>query len=79
MYIRAVNSVSNAKACQPIKPVNFGEKTGKQDVSIIPETPAEDTFVPPETLEKKYNMACLLAAYYKTQYEALSKQGCCNA
>ena len=52
----------------------------------------EDTFVPspkndidaligqdPSLLAKKYEVACHVAAYYKTQYENLAKQGCCFA
>ncbi len=33
----------------------------------------------PDLIEKKYDLACRLAAYYKNQYEKLSQNGCCVA
>ncbi len=40
-----------------------------------------DSFVNSDSsvLEKKYNLACQVAAYYKTQYENLLKNGECIA
>ncbi len=80
MNIKAINSVLPAKTCQPIKEVSFARNAEKPEQPLA-ETPDTDTFTPsePGTLEQKYDMACLLAAYYKTQYEALAKQGNCNA
>lgn len=80
MNIKAINSVFSPKSCQPIKPVSFARNAEKPELPLA-ETPDTDTFTPsePGTAEQKYNMACLLAAYYKTQYEALAKQGICNA
>ncbi len=33
----------------------------------------------PKMLEAKYDLACRLAAYYKTQYNCLTKDGSCVA
>lgn len=85
MKIQAINNTAN---CQPIRNVGFGHK---HKAPVIIETPIfisasvpkedkqSDIFVPPATAEQKYNFACLLAAYYKTQYENLLKNGCCEA
>ncbi len=80
MNIKAINSVLPAGNCQPIKEASFAKKAERTG-EIPAETPDTDTFTPsePETLEQKYDMACLLAAYYKTQYEALAGQGGCSA
>ena len=80
MNIQAINSVLASRSCQPIKAVSFARNVEKPEQPLA-ETPDTDTFTPNQTgsVEQKYNMACLLAAYYKTQYEALTKQGACNA
>lgn len=79
MNIQAVNAVTSARACQPIKPVSFEKKAQKP--SFTKEVLADDKFAPskPATLEQKYDMACLLAGYYKTQYESLLQKGNCIA
>lgn len=91
MNIQAISSVFAPKSCQPIRNVGFAKKTEQVEKpeqvekselpELMSETPETDTFTPaePGTAEQKYNMACLLAAYYKNQYETLAKQGCCNA
>ena len=85
MNIQAISSVFAPKSCQPIRNVGFAKKTEQAEKPELPElmseTPETDTFTPaePGTAEQKYNMACLLAAYYKNQYETLAKQGCGNA
>lgn len=85
MNIQAISSVFAPKGCQPIRNVGFAKKAEQVEKPELPElmseTPETDTFTPsePGTAEQKYNMACLLAAYYKNQYETLAKQGCCNA
>ena len=85
MNIQAISSVFAPKSCQPIRNVGFAKKPEQVEKPELPElmseTPETDTFTPaePGTAEQKYNMACLLAAYYKNQYETLAKQGCCNA
>ena len=63
--------------CQPLRRVEFGRR---ENAPVIVEEPivSQDTFVPPTTAEQKYNFACLVAAYYKTQYENLLKNGCCE-
>ncbi len=75
MRIEAINNTMN---CQPIRAIEFGRR---ENAPVIVEEPiiAQDTFVAPATTEQKYNFACLLAAYYKTQYENLLKNGCCEA
>lgn len=77
MKIQAVNNAIN---CQPLRNVDFGRKKNAPIIIVEPvTTPAGDSFTPPPTAEQKYNFACLLAAYYKTQYENLLKSGCCEA
>ena len=76
MKIQAVNSISN---CTPVKPVEF---TKRKQKPVITEAPAlqDDLFSSSQNVtEQKYNFACRLAAYYKTQYEELLKTGVCNA
>ncbi len=76
MKIQAVNSISN---CTPVKPVEFAKRKQKP---VVKETPAikEDSFSSSQNItEQKYNFACRLAAYYKTQYENLLKTGSCLA
>lgn len=76
MNIQAINAALPVSACQPIKKVEFaGAKPQK-----IENSPAEqaDTFTP-NNIEQKYDLACRVAAYYKTQYEELLKNGNCIA
>ncbi len=74
MKIQAINPVMRAESCQPIKPEFSGKKRVKK--KEIP-----DNFIKqdPYTSEQKYEMACRLAAYYKTQYENLVKGKVCLA
>lgn len=80
MKIQAINSVQAGSACQPIKQVEFARKQ-VPDLEIKDPLGDEDSFTPadPYTTEQKFNLACRLAAYYKTQYENLLKCGCCEA
>lgn len=74
-----IQAISPAIACQPIKQVEFA---GKRSASDIYEAPGNsgDIFAlqDPRTVEQKYDFACRLAAYYKTQYENLLKNGSCE-
>lgn len=74
MKIQGINNANNALSCQPIKQVEFA----KTPVRIEKEEVAQngDSFkTDRSTLEQKYDLACRLAAYYKTQYEKLLKSG----
>lgn len=77
MKIQAINSAIN---CQPIRQIEF---TSKKSMPDFYELPCEngDVFMleDPRTVEQKYDFACRLAAYYKTQYENLLKNGGCDA
>lgn len=75
MKVSAVNSLMQTLSCQPIRQVDFDGKKKKP----VPEN--TDTFTPsdPYTAEEKLNLACRIAAYYKTQYEALLKGQKCIA
>ncbi len=76
MKIQAVNSISS---CTPVKPVEF---TKRKQKPVVTEAPAlqEDLFSSSKDItEQKYNFACRIAAYYKTQYENLLKAGYCLA
>ncbi len=77
MKIQAINPVHN---CQPIKQVEFGKRSKKINLNeAIQNSPdffqAEDKTI----TEQKYDLACRIAAYYKTQYENLLKNGTCEA
>ena len=75
MKIQAINPVHS---CQPIKQVEFGKKAKKININeAIKNSP--DTFQANLiSTEQKYDLACRLAAYYKTQYENLLKAGTCE-
>lgn len=68
MQINAINSAIPNQACQPIKPEYSGHSFKSTKAA---DSQKQDSFV----LEQKYNLACQLAAYYKTQYEQLLKNG----
>lgn len=74
MRINAINSAMLVQACQPIKP-EFNKQSFKSTKAV--DTDAFDTAEPqdPKTLEQKYDFACRLAAYYKTKYDQLLKNG----
>lgn len=71
------NQVSNPN--RVLRSAVFGENNN-QDYTMFNDE-AIDIFVNSDTeiLEKKYNLACQVAAYYKTQYENLLKNGNCLA
>ena len=71
-----IEAINNAINCQPLRRVEFGRR---ENAPVIVEEMPQDSFIPPATTEQKYNFAGLLAAYYKTQYENLLKNGCCEA
>ncbi len=72
MKINAIGSAMSVSACQPIKP-----ESSKQSFSAAKSADLNDTYDPssPQVLEQKFDFACRLAAYYKTQYEQLLKHG----
>ena len=77
MNIPAINSAMSSVFAQPVNNVGFS----KQQSSVVQNNPRaeqninSDTFV----MEQKYDLACRLAAYYKTKYEELKENGCCKA
>ncbi|MCD7739723.1 MAG: hypothetical protein LUH11_00015 [Candidatus Gastranaerophilales bacterium] len=78
MKVQAVNSMMSANNSRNAKQVNF-EKRKTSEIEPILESvinePENDTYTQsePYTIEQKYDLACRLAAYYKTQYEQLSE------
>ena len=77
MKIQAINSAMSSVFAQPTGRVEFS-KQHTSDFTLNPRAERDinsDTFV----MEQKYDLACRLAAYYKTQYEALKENGCCMA
>lgn len=80
MNVQAINSAMSSVLCQPVNRVEFArrEAPSKHKEMSVEKT---DSFASsdPYTMEQKYNLACRLAAYYKTQYEALLENGCCIA
>lgn len=76
MKIQAINPIHG---CQPIKQIEFAKRAKKFEVKEEPQL-NEDSFSSNESVtEQKYNLACRLAAFYKTQYENLLKTGVCEA
>ncbi|MBQ4122782.1 hypothetical protein IJD44_03545 [bacterium] len=74
MRVSGINSTMPVLACQPIKPV-LREQSFKSAKAA--DNCCKDTFESQNTsiLEQKYDLACRIAAYYKTQYEQLLKNG----
>lgn len=76
MKVQSINSAMSSVFAQPVSNIEFSKHS-----SSVKSNPREqqaldcDTFV----MEQKYDLACRLAAYYKTQYEALKENGCCMA
>jgi len=82
MKIQAIGSAINTSACQPIKQIEFAKKKSPEaELTAILQEESCDVYTPQDnyTSEQKYNMACRIAAYYKTQYEQLLEQGGCLA
>lgn len=75
MKIQAINSANSVLGCQPIKQVEFAKRRTPEIRGFVVENP--DIYIPeePTVIEQKYDLACRLAAYYKTQYENLLKNG----
>ena len=71
MKIQAITPVSTT---QSVNRVDFAKKIKKNEAPSIP-VQNQDTKV----LAEKYDTACYVAAYYKTQYENLLNNGCCEA
>ena len=75
-----INAVNSAISCQPIKEMTFEKKHADKNLDVQKTNFECDCFAPQiQTLEQKYDFACRLAAYYKTQYENLAKIGTTEA
>ena len=77
MKVQAINSAMSSVFAQPVNNVEFSKHHSSEfKANPRPEQNINsDMFV----MEQKYDLACRLAAYYKTQYEALKENGCCMA
>ena len=80
MKIQAITSAMSAYCCQPVNKVEFARQKSPQVENTTPVNEA-DSFVQNDmsTMEQKYDLACRIAAYYKTQYENLLENGSCIA
>lgn len=80
MKIQAITSAMSAYCCQPVSRVEFSRKKSPE-INNEPKVQSADIFAPSDmsTMEQKYDLACRIAAYYKTQYEQLLQQGNCIA
>ncbi len=83
MKIQSVNMLKSV-SCQPIKPSAFGgKKPSIEDMAAEQDSVSlnEDELVLSDNsiLEQKYDLACRLAAYYKTQCQQLLENGSCLA
>ena len=89
MNISSVNSSAAQRPCQPIKPVSFqggkskapsfAKEVFSHDGDMLGNASVihADTFCSKVNAEDKFDMACLVAGYYKTQYENLLKENGC--
>ena len=75
-----INAVNSAISCQPLKEMTFEKKHANKNKDVQDTNFECDVFAPQtQTLEQKYDLACRIAAYYKTQYENLAKTGTTEA
>ena len=75
-----INAVNSAISCQPIKEMSFEKKHANKNSDVQDAVILSDSFTSStQNLEQKYDFACRLAAYYKTQYENLIKVGATEA
>lgn len=75
-----INAVNSAISCQPIKEMTFEKKHADKQADVQDAVILGDCFSPQtQNLEQKYDLACRLAAFYKTQYENLAKLGTTEA
>ena len=77
MKVQAISSAMSSVFAQPVGRVEFS----KQHSSEFKSNPRAEQNINSDmfVMEQKYDLACRLAAYYKTQYEALKENGCCMA
>ena len=75
----SISKIDSVSSCQPLK----------QSVSAVPlrevafKNTSKDSFVPSannkeNVLEAKYDFACRLAAFYKSEYEKLLSEKSCS-
>ena len=78
MKVNAINS--SRMYAVPVEAVNRVEKHSRHNNEVAT-FHNEDMFTPTQQdiTEQKYELACRVAAYYKTQYENLLKNGNCIA
>lgn len=75
-----INAGNSAISCQPIKEMTFSKKHADNQAEVQDVVVLCDCFTPQtQNLEQKYDLACRLAAFYKTQYENLAKIGTTEA
>ena len=75
-----INAVNSAISCQPIKEMTFEKKHADKRDDVQDAVIVSDCFTPQtQNLEQKYDLACRIAAYYKTQYENLVNAGSIEA
>ena len=77
MKVQAINSAMSSVFAQPVGRVEFS----KQHSSYFKTNPRAEQNINSDmfVMEQKYDLACRLAAYWKTQYDELKENGCCMA
>lgn len=70
--VKPAQYMREAVFCQPQEKEDSFQSSPKNDIEALI---GQDSSL----MAKKYELACHVAAYYKTQYENLAKQGCCLA
>lgn len=83
MFVQNVNLVNNSQPLRQVAavPLRNNSHDNSTPLKNIQAFSANDSMETSETemLQKKYDFACQLAAFYKTKYDELSKNGSCNA
>ena len=71
----------NVKPAQYMHKAVFSQPQENEDMFVSSPKNDIDALIGQDSslMAKKYELACHVAAYYKTQYENLAKQGCCLA
>lgn len=70
--VKPAQYLHKAVFCQPQEKEDSFVASPKNDIEALI---GQDSSL----MAKKYELACHVAAYYKTQYENLAKHGCCQA
>lgn len=80
MLVQSVSSVNNSQPLRQVSAVPLRSTTTPSSTPLrnFQSFSADNSYTQTQQLQQKYDLACQLAAYYKTKYEELSKKGNCT-